>query len=108
MFDETTTGLKTKDIFGPLLHAYTIREAIADKNVLGFKVDFETTIDNISIVSITCEVATYPIISSFNLITKYEKFWSFKSLNIEVFDSMSIHCSSSSFFALSISSTLIL
>lgn len=45
MFDETTTGLKTKDIFGPLLHAYTIREAIADKNVLGFKVDFETTID---------------------------------------------------------------
>ena len=45
MFDETTTGLRTKDIFGPLLHAYTIREAIADKNVLGFKVDFETTID---------------------------------------------------------------
>lgn len=45
MFDETTTGLKTKEIFGPLLHAYTIREAIADKNVLGFKVDFETTID---------------------------------------------------------------
>lgn len=27
-----------------MLHAYTIREAIADKNVLGFKVDFETTI----------------------------------------------------------------
>lgn len=45
MFDETTTGLRTKDIFGELLHAYTIREAIADKNVLGFKVDFETTID---------------------------------------------------------------
>ncbi|MDF2536801.1 MAG: type site-specific restriction-modification system, partial [Bacillales bacterium] len=45
MFDETTTGLRTEDIFGPLLHAYTIREAIADKNVLGFKVDFETTID---------------------------------------------------------------
>ncbi|SFC20512.1 type I restriction endonuclease subunit R [Clostridium uliginosum] len=45
MFDETTTGLRTEDIFGRLLHAYTIREAIADKNVLGFKVDFETTID---------------------------------------------------------------
>lgn len=45
MFDETTTGLRTEDIFGPLLHAYTIREAIADRNVLGFKVDFRTTID---------------------------------------------------------------
>lgn len=45
MFDETTDGLRTEDIFGPLLHAYTIREAIADRNVLGFKVDFETTID---------------------------------------------------------------
>lgn len=45
MFDETTTGLRTEDIFGSLLHAYTIREAIADRNVLGFKVDFKTTID---------------------------------------------------------------
>ncbi|MFT9219901.1 type I restriction endonuclease subunit R, EcoR124 family [Lentilactobacillus hilgardii] len=45
MFDETTKGLRTEDIFGKLLHAYTIREAIADHNVLGFKVDFETTID---------------------------------------------------------------
>ncbi|MFZ1417637.1 MAG: HsdR family type I site-specific deoxyribonuclease [Burkholderiaceae bacterium] len=46
MFDDTTTtGLRTEDIFGSLLHAYTIREAIADRNVLGFKVDFETTID---------------------------------------------------------------
>ncbi len=45
MFDDTTSGLRTEDIFGPLLHAYTIREAIADRNVLGFKVDFETTID---------------------------------------------------------------
>ena len=44
MFDETTTGMRTEDIFGPLLHAYTIREAIADRNVLGFQVDFETTI----------------------------------------------------------------
>jgi len=45
MFDETTSGVRTEDIFGPLLHAYTIREAIADRNVLGFKVDFETTIN---------------------------------------------------------------
>lgn len=45
MFDETTKGKRTEDIFGELLHAYTIREAIADKNVLGFKVDFATTID---------------------------------------------------------------
>lgn len=45
MFDETTKGLRTEDIFGELLHAYTIREAIVDRNVLGFKVDFETTID---------------------------------------------------------------
>lgn len=45
MFDDTTNGLRTEDIFGELLHAYTIREAIADRNVLGFKVDFETTID---------------------------------------------------------------
>lgn len=44
MFEETTTGLRTEEIFGKLLHAYTIREAIADRNVLGFKVDFETTI----------------------------------------------------------------
>lgn len=44
-FDEATQGFRTEDIFGKLLHAYTIREAIADRNVLGFKVDFETTID---------------------------------------------------------------
>ncbi|MEG2251159.1 MAG: HsdR family type I site-specific deoxyribonuclease [Bacilli bacterium] len=45
MFDETTTGLRTEDIFGKLLHAYTIREAISDRNVLPFNVDFETTIN---------------------------------------------------------------
>lgn len=45
MFDNKAVGSRTEDIFGPLLHAYTIREAIADRNVLGFKVDFETTID---------------------------------------------------------------
>ena len=44
-FDDAASGVRTQDIFGELLHAYTIREAIADKNVLGFKVDFETTID---------------------------------------------------------------
>lgn len=44
MFDEKKDRYSTKQIFGPLLHAYTIREAIADKNVLGFKVDFMTTI----------------------------------------------------------------
>ncbi len=44
-FDEAAQGFRTEDIFGGLLHAYTIREAIADRNVLGFKVDFETTID---------------------------------------------------------------
>ncbi|TCJ98687.1 type I restriction enzyme R subunit [Volucribacter psittacicida] len=45
MFDNTTKGLRTEDIFGELLHAYTIREAIADRNVLGFKVDFKSTVD---------------------------------------------------------------
>lgn len=47
MFDDlvSKTAPRTEDIFGPLLHAYTIREAIADRNVLGFKVDFETTIN---------------------------------------------------------------
>ena len=47
MFDDVVskTAPRTEDIFGPLLHAYTIREAIADRNVLGFKVDFETTIN---------------------------------------------------------------
>ena len=46
MFDKVVgkKGTKTHEVFGKLLHAYTIREAITDKNVLGFKVDFETTI----------------------------------------------------------------
>jgi len=38
------TGLKTHDIFGPLLHHYTIKNAIADHNVLGFRVDFMNTL----------------------------------------------------------------
>lgn len=45
MFDETTTGMCTEDIFGKSFHEYTIRNAIADGNVLGFKVDFKTTLD---------------------------------------------------------------
>ncbi len=44
-FDDAGQSVRTEDIFGDMLHAYTIREAIADQNVLGFKVDFETTID---------------------------------------------------------------
>ena len=36
---------ETKDIFGDILHAYTIKEAIADKNVLGFNVEFKETIE---------------------------------------------------------------
>lgn len=39
-------GVTTEEIFGHLLHAYTIREAISDRNVLGFKVDFNTTLSN--------------------------------------------------------------
>ncbi|MBS9335575.1 type I restriction endonuclease subunit R [Fructobacillus sp. M1-10] len=34
----------TKDIFGDVLHSYTIRQAIADHNVLGFNVEFRTTL----------------------------------------------------------------
>lgn len=36
----------TQEVFGDLIHAYTIRDAIADGNVLGFKVDFETTLSD--------------------------------------------------------------
>jgi type I restriction enzyme R subunit len=36
---------ETREIFGDLLHTYTIKEAIADKNVLGFKVEFKETIE---------------------------------------------------------------
>lgn len=35
---------ETSNIFGDLLHAYTIKEAIADRNVIGFKVEFKETI----------------------------------------------------------------
>ncbi|MDO4594732.1 MAG: HsdR family type I site-specific deoxyribonuclease [Tissierellia bacterium] len=43
-FDDDDNDVRTEDIFGPPLHKYTIKNAIADGNVLGFKVDFETTI----------------------------------------------------------------
>ena len=36
---------ETREIFGNLLHAYTIKEAIADNNVLGFNVEFKETIE---------------------------------------------------------------
>lgn len=36
---------ETRHIFGDILHAYTIKEAIADKNVLGFNVEFKETIE---------------------------------------------------------------
>lgn len=36
----------TSVVFGDLLHAYTIKEAIADKNVLGFHVEFKDTLGN--------------------------------------------------------------
>jgi type I restriction enzyme, R subunit len=36
---------ETREIFGDILHAYTIKDAIADKNVLGFNVEFKETIE---------------------------------------------------------------
>lgn len=36
---------ETREIFGDNIHTYTIKEAIADKNVLGFKVEFKETIE---------------------------------------------------------------
>jgi type I restriction enzyme R subunit len=44
MFEAENGKERTVDMFGKCLHAYTIRNAIADRNVLGFKVDFTTTI----------------------------------------------------------------
>lgn len=42
IFDDDATAR----VFGPCLHSYTIKQGIADKNVLGFKVDFEHTLDS--------------------------------------------------------------
>lgn len=42
--DEKSELIKTtEDLFGPLLHAYTIEQAIADRNVLGFHVQYVNT-----------------------------------------------------------------
>ena len=44
MFNEKSEHINTTEkLFGPLLHQYTINEAIADKNVLGFHVDYINT-----------------------------------------------------------------
>src|SRR5699024_193941 len=44
MFDEKSEHSNTREkLFGPVLHQYTIDEAIADKNVLGFHVDYINT-----------------------------------------------------------------
>lgn len=44
IFDTGDSRNTTPEIFGKCLHSYTIREAIADRNVLGFKVDYMTTL----------------------------------------------------------------
>ena len=44
MVTQDSEAIKTtKQLFGPLLHKYTIDEAIADKNVLGFHVNYVNT-----------------------------------------------------------------
>lgn len=42
--DGKSSGPTTKEIFGDPIHIYTIKDAIKDHNVLGFKVDFKTTL----------------------------------------------------------------
>lgn len=44
--DGQSNGLTTQEIFGDVIHIYTIKDAIKDGNVLGFKVDFRTTLTN--------------------------------------------------------------
>lgn len=39
-----SNGPTTQEIFGDVIHIYTIQDAIKDGNVLGFKVDFKTTL----------------------------------------------------------------
>ncbi len=51
---ETSRTISTNDIFGPRLHSYTIKDAIGDKNVLGFDLSYmdvssSETIDDDSI-----------------------------------------------------------
>ena len=43
IFFENEDGFTTQKVFGEELHAYTIADAIRDKNVLPFKVDFIST-----------------------------------------------------------------
>lgn len=42
--DGKSDGPTTQEIFGNVIHIYTIQDAIKDGNVLGFKVDFKTTL----------------------------------------------------------------
>ena len=44
--DGHSDGTTTKEIFGDVIHIYTIQDAIKDNNVLGFKVDFRTTLSD--------------------------------------------------------------
>lgn len=43
--NKTPTDMTTADVFGECVHKYTIKEAIADRNVLGFSVDYVKTIN---------------------------------------------------------------
>lgn len=44
-FDDSGRGKSvTEEVFGQCLHSYTIKEAISDRNVLGFNVEFKETI----------------------------------------------------------------
>ena len=44
IFEENASGQKTtKTIFGDRLHTYMIKDAIADQNVLGFSIDYYST-----------------------------------------------------------------
>ena len=46
IFEENAMGYKTtKTIFGDRLHTYMIKDAIADQNVLGFSVDYWSTME---------------------------------------------------------------
>ncbi len=46
IFENSNQRDSTPAVFGNCLHSYTIREAIKDKNVLGFKVDYMTTLSD--------------------------------------------------------------
>ena len=44
--NKSLDGRTTADIFGKCLHKYLLKDAINDKNVLGFSVDYYKTIDS--------------------------------------------------------------